>query len=59
MALKYYFYILMLLLFLSLLGAFTLTYGPYTGVIHGIGGLVEFLLFAILGYKVFGPAVQG
>ena len=59
MALKYYFYILMLLLFLAMLGAFTVSYGPYTGFIRGGLGLVEFLLFAILGYKVFGPAVQG
>jgi hypothetical protein len=58
MALKYYFYILMLLFFLSIFGAF-MAFGPNTMLIAGAGRIVEFLLFAILGYKCFGPAVQG
>jgi hypothetical protein len=59
MAMKTYFYILMLLFFLSLVGGFVLTFGPYTGYIHGVGGLIEFLLFLLLGWKVFGQPVQG
>jgi hypothetical protein len=59
MAVKTYFYILMLLFFLSLLGGAFMTYGPYTHAIGSVGSLVEFLLFALIGYKLFGPAVQG
>lgn len=58
MTMKTYFYILMLLFFLSLVGSFALTFGPYTGYVHGIGGLVEFLLFLLLGWKAFGKPIE-
>ena len=58
MNMRTYFYILMLLFFLSLVGGITL-YGPNVVYVHFIGGVVEFLLFLLLGWKVFGKPVEG
>ena len=58
MNMRTYFYILMLLFFLTLVGAITV-YGPNTIYVHFVGSVVEFLLFLLLGWKVFGRPVEG
>jgi hypothetical protein len=59
MPMKICFYVLMLLWLLFGVGGGLMAFGPYS---HGIGlasSLLQFLLFGLLGWKVFGRPVEG
>jgi len=52
------FWVIMLLWFLAILGAF---FGPpqYQAYIAVGSTVLHFVLFALLGWQVFGPAIKG
>jgi|ERR1700676_105076 len=59
MSMRLLFWILMLLCALGVIGGFAAYYGPYTHLFTGGTGLIAFLLFALLGWKVFGKPIEG
>jgi hypothetical protein len=50
------FWVIMLLLLLSMVGVFVGVGGPY---LRQASGVVEWVLLALLGWQVYGPMIKG
>ena len=59
MSLGLAFWIIMLILFVfsaAVVGGYGGSYGVHAG--YGVGGFVDFVLFFLLGWRVFGPPLH-
>ena len=59
MPMKYIYWMLVILWVDFGFGGFLMPFGPYTATAGHIGSLLELVLFILLGWKVFGAAVEG